>query len=516
MTPRNTFQDAAGIKICHGDIDYRGIVEHINEGVVIVREGTVIFANSAFYEISQRRPGQVIGFNFSDFAAQGDKEKVTRYCMERLFTEDLSDRIEFVMPGKDRDAIIEMKVNVVECGGSPAILGALTDITGRRKTRNEMQRIKERLESILHSMNEVVVSFSPKDYSILAINPASEALYGVPARDFTNGEMHLIDFVHPDDREKVEEFYRNLPEAEFDEAEYRIISNNKRLKWVLDEGHVVYSSAGTVRRLDHVIKDITDEKKATDALRQSEEKYRDFFESTTDMAFAITPEGVFIDINEAGLKLLGFENKDEALASNVKDFYVDIAERIGLVEEIYGRGHVEGKRLKFRNRAGEEIEVAVTARAKTDDSGRLLYHEGIIHNISQMMEDQRNRVLRNAAGAMCHYLNTHLMHLCSSTDAVGEEMEALDALLERLAAGDDPRDVSIRMNAAMKSMRYFHGGINSAYKKISEVTRAFNKAFLYREESYLSTTILDIFKAHGYEQNDPEESAAERSHPSGV
>ncbi len=111
----------------------------------------------------------------------------------------MSDTIEFVMPRRDGDAIIEMKVSIVECGGSPAILGALTDITERRKTRSDLQRVKERLESIIHSMNEVVVSLSPQDYSILAINPAAEALYGVPLRDFTSGEQHIVRFVHPDD-----------------------------------------------------------------------------------------------------------------------------------------------------------------------------------------------------------------------------------------------------------------------------------------------------------------------------
>ena len=98
-------------------------------------------------------------------------------------------------------------------------------------------------------------------------------------------------FVHPDDREKVEQFYRNLPEAEFDEAQYRIVTSNKKVKWVLDEGHIVYSSKGAIRRIDHVIRDITEEKKTIDALKQSEAKYRDFFESTNEMAYAVTPQG---------------------------------------------------------------------------------------------------------------------------------------------------------------------------------------------------------------------------------
>jgi PAS domain S-box-containing protein len=502
MPNRNTFEDAEAIRVCRGDIDYQGIVKHINDGVVIIREGTIVFANDAFCEISQRKPERVIAADFSSFIAAADREKVARYLKERLFSDGLADRIEFVMLREEGDAIIEMKVSVVECEGAPAILGALTDITARRRTRVELQRIKERLESILHSMNEVVVSMSPNGYWILAINPAAEALYGVPLRDFTSGENHILSFVHPDDLGKVKQFYNNLLELEFDEAQYRIISSNQRTKWVIDEGHVVYSSKGTIRRIDHVIRDITEKKKAIDALKQSESKYKDFFESTTDMAFAITPEGVFIDINEAGLKLLGLESKEEALASNVKEFYVDLSERAELIEEIYGKGHVEGRHVKFKNKAGEPIEVAITSRAKVDESGRILYHEGIVHNITEALEDQRNRVLRNAAGGLCHYLNTHLMNLGGSKDAMAEELKALGALVDQCDQGINHENVVGEMKTLMADMLYFHKEIAHAYKKISEVTKAFNKAFLYKEEAYSTSTILDIFKAYGYEGDD--------------
>jgi PAS domain S-box-containing protein len=498
----STYENAEEIKICQGDIDYRGIVEHINDGVVIVREGKIVFANNAFFEISRKTREQVIDSEFAEFISSGDREKVIGYCKERLFTEGLPDTIEFIMSRTDGEAIIEMKVNVVECGGSPAILGALTDITERRKTRLDLQRIKDRFESIIHSMHEVVVSLSAKDYSIIAINPAAEALYGIPLRDFTTGQIHIVDFVHPDDVERVNQFYLNMPEAEFDEMEYRIVSNDKQIKWVLDEGHVVYSHYGTIRRIDHVIRDITEEKKVSDDLRQSEAKYRDFFDSTSDMAFILTPKGRFIDINDAGLKLLGFENREEALGSNIEDFYVDISERTRLVEEIYEKGHVEGQQVRFKNKAGDVIEVAVTARAKVDDSRQLLYHEGIVHNITKTLEDQRNKVLRNAAGSMCHYLNTHLMHLLNSKDGVSELMESMDVLIKDLSQAEDSRETVERMNNTMKDMRYFADGVNTAYERIAEVTKAFNKAFHYKEESYINTTILDIFRACGYEGDD--------------
>ena len=42
MKRRDTFEDAETIKICQGGIDYQGIVKHINEGIVIIREGIAI------------------------------------------------------------------------------------------------------------------------------------------------------------------------------------------------------------------------------------------------------------------------------------------------------------------------------------------------------------------------------------------------------------------------------------------------------------------------------------------
>jgi PAS domain S-box-containing protein len=395
------------------------------------------------------------------------------------------------------DAIVEMKVNTVECAGSPAILGALTDITERRKTRLELQKMKDRLESILRSMNDVVVSISPKDHSILAINPSAEALYGIPVRDFSSGKRHVMDFVHPRDVEKVKEYYASLPELEFAELEYRIISSNKAVKWVLDEGRVVYAEKARVRRLDHVIRDITEEKRALDALKQSEEKYRSFFESTNDMAYAVTPEGTFMDINDAGLKLLGFESREEALGTNIKQTYVDLSEREELLAEIREKGYVADKRVRLKNKGGEVIEVAITARAKMNDAGDLLYYEGLAHNITKALEDQRNRVLRNAAGGMCHYLNTHLAALLASKACMKEDIKSLDGLVQTFADEGRSGELLKQMRETLVSFRESYDGVSDAYGKIAQVTKAFNSAFLtYKEEAYLDKTILDIFQSY--------------------
>ena len=487
----SSYEDADLLNVCHKSIDYQGIVKHINDGVLILREGNIVFTNAAFCEIVGGCEAALMGRPFSDLVIPDDRSRVASHCQTKLFTPSLSDRIEFSISRPGEDAVVEMKLTVIDCGG-PAILAAITDITERRRTRMELQRVKDRLESILHSMNDVVVSLSPTDHSIIAINPAAEALYGIPRRAFSAGTTQLMHFVHPDDRESVRNFYNALDEDEFGEMQYRIISSNGRIKWVHDEAHLVYCTGRSVRRIDHVIRDITEQKEALDALTRSEEKYRDFFQNTKDMAYSVTPEGNFLDINEAGIQMLGFASRDEALAANLKEFYEDLSERAALLAQINEQGFVVDRHVRFRLRDGRSIEVAITARAKTDESGYLLSYEGIVHNITQAMEDQRNRVLRNAAGGMCHYLNTHLMHIVSAKDGILEEVETLDEAVQDILP-DGAREA---WAAASSSLRSYCEGLDQAYRKITAVTKAFNSAFLtYKEEAYLDRAILDIFNS---------------------
>ena len=85
------------------------------------------------------------------------------------------------------------------------------------------------------------------------------------------------------------------------------------------------------------------------------------------------------------------------------------------------------------------------------------------------------------------------MHISSALDGMEEELSEMD---ERFLTSTRPEEKDEIWRSRRDALSGYVRDVSLGYKKISEITRAFNSAFLtYREESYLDKTILDIFSA---------------------
>jgi two-component system NtrC family sensor kinase len=126
------------------------------------------------------------------------------------------------------------------------------------------------------------------------------------------------------------------------------------------------------------IRDITERKKFEKELKESEEKYRNLFESVRHGLFISTKEGRFLDCNQAMWGVLGYQSKEEFLKIDIaKDLYMNPEDRKmfqGLVEK---QGFVKDFEVEWKNKKGEKITVLNTAVAKRDEKGTVIGYEGI-------------------------------------------------------------------------------------------------------------------------------------------
>ena len=135
---------------------------------------------------------------------------------------------------------------------------------------------------------------------------------------------------------------------------------------------------------------IQDLKQSQEALREAEEKYRRIFEKSKDMVFITSVDGKFIDVNQAGVEILGYENKEELLKIFVKDTYFNPEDREKFIYEIANQGFVKDFETKLKRKDGTPIDVLITANVRKDEEGHIIGYEGIIKNISfrKRMEEE--------------------------------------------------------------------------------------------------------------------------------
>jgi PAS domain S-box-containing protein len=143
-----------------------------------------------------------------------------------------------------------------------------TNISARRMAERAVRQGEERLNSILDSLNDVVWSLAPGTYEPLYLNAAADRLYGRPRGAFLADRNLWLEAVHPDDRRRVLASFPDFLREGVSELEYRIVRPDGEVRWVRDRGRVIRSN-GAVVRLDGIVTDITDLKRAQDALRDN-------------------------------------------------------------------------------------------------------------------------------------------------------------------------------------------------------------------------------------------------------
>ena len=147
-----------------------------------------------------------------------------------------------------------------------------------------------------------------------------------------------------------------------------------------DEGNVLYSRS--------VWRNITRHKRAEKALRRSETRYRTLFGESRDAVYMNTREGKILDINQAGVDLLGYPH-EELIGMNVRQLYVHPEERSVFQREIERKGSVRDYGLKFRRKDGTLIDCLVTSTVRRAADGTVLGYQGIIRDITEQMKAEK-------------------------------------------------------------------------------------------------------------------------------
>lgn len=210
---------------------YRNLVERASDGIVILQDTVVKYANPRMAEMIGYEIAEAIDRQFSDFIHPDELRKVAARYKLRMAGKDVDPKYETALRHKNGKRIdAELNVGLIRYQDSPAELVVVRDITERKAVEKALQESEEKYRMVVENANEAILILQDNKFKFF--NSKITELSG-----YTEGELQaklFADFIHPSDREMIQQRHAQRLKGEILENVYdfRIIDKAGNIKWV--------------------------------------------------------------------------------------------------------------------------------------------------------------------------------------------------------------------------------------------------------------------------------------------
>jgi PAS domain S-box-containing protein len=311
------------------------------------------------------------------------------------------------------------------------IYAAARDVTERKQAEEALRESEARLSLAADSAGAILWSMEIPTSRIWTTEKVEESL-GLAGSEGLNFETFL-NRVHSEDRERVRRAVLQAVRTRQEyRAEYRIVRPDGGLRWTTSRGRVSFDASGQPDRLMGVSIDITERKRGEEAVRTSEEKFRQFFSFVPDYCYIVSPDGTILDVNNCALSALGYERR-ELVGKPLATIYAP--ESLAKMKELFAtwkkEGEIKNEEMVIRCKDGEKRVVLLNVGAVRGEDGTILYSASVQTDITErkrveveafrvrreLLQLERLSRMGELSASLAHELNQPLTSILSNARA---------------------------------------------------------------------------------------------------
>ncbi len=397
-----------------------GIAASMDGIAILDEEERYVYVNDAHARIyGYDDPGELIGESWKKLYDRAEQQRFEEDIMPTLHQLGKW-RGEAVGLKKNGDRFPqELSLTMLDDGG---LICVVRDITERKRTEQELQRSEKKFRLIAENTSDYISIVNWKG-KYQYVSPSHRQLGYEPADLIGKSGLSMI---HPDDREKLQPLLRKYVKMKLRDAVglYRKGVTERvsfRFPDVDGQWHHVDATADLVKSPDGnelqillVCRDVTEQRKLLEKLRESEERFRAIFEHAMVGIYKTTPDGHILMANPAMLDMLGYDTFDELRERNLEEEGFEPSyDRQRFKQKIESKGRVSGLESSWKKQDGSTLHVRENARAIQNDSGEVQYYLGTVEDITERKQAEEqvarlNDTLRLINKIMRHDILNHL------------------------------------------------------------------------------------------------------------
>lgn len=299
-------------------------------------------------------------------------------------------------------------------GGAVVILVMImrrTQLATEKEKTAAIRRNEQKYADLFANVSDIVFVHSLSS-KILELNATAERESGYRLEELIG--RPLSDFVVLDDQISLNTYLRDVRIKGENTGLARIRCKNGDIK-IFEYRNSLVMRDGKGAAVRGIARNVTEQKMAEAALRESEERYRKFFDEDLTGDFIATPEGEILSCNIAFASILGFSTVTEALEHNLIDYYPDQEAFSGFVEQVKQAKKLEYHEVQLQHRSGKPLYIIQNILGVFDENGNLIRLQGYLFDNTerkrleeQLLHVQKMQSIGTLAGAIAHDFNNIL------------------------------------------------------------------------------------------------------------